>query len=29
MRDDERTGNVVGRFQDGSTVLDVVQEGQI
>lgn len=28
MQKDERTGNVVGRFQDGSTVLDVVQEGQ-
>ncbi len=28
MQKDERSGNVVGRFQDGSTVLDVVQEGQ-
>lgn len=28
VQKDERTGNVVGRFQDGRTVLDVAQEGQ-
>lgn len=28
VQKDERTGNVVGRFQDGATVLNVAQKGQ-
>lgn len=28
VQKDERTGNVVGRFQDGATVLNVAQTGQ-